>query len=549
MRTLLCLLMAVASLTAATQEPVVRDAGLWPFSATSPWNTALGDLATLQPIVSPRFAVAKGGCLNLAGFSHPVYLAAVSDPEVAIFRKGTATPFATVRVPVAAKPDPMGDAHLHIIDETHRSVIEMWQAVRNADGTITAAAVARNDLTDDGVYPAWHGVRAYGGSAVAGLIRSGELTRGIRHALAIAVEQAALNRNGPGGKGYVWPASSCDSNNAYSTSGNLFMGSLLAIPPQTDLRAAGLRGPALELGLALQDYGAYVTDCTGTNLSFYAEPTAAAEVEQVARGDIAKLVGMLQLVGNNTPSTIGGGGKRRRPAAPPFAPPGQQILDGGLPPVIASGPAEVTVQAGAAVVLTVSASGSEPLTYRWRRSGVGVGANTAELTLAAARPGDNGLYACTVSNPYGKAVTTPVRVTVIGGEEQKPARPSAEILAGWTARLQTAVTTTLRARRVPQYRSELLRGTVSIQELAADGTLTIAMNGGGSLQVPWTQLRDSELASLAGDLARGEDPAQHALAAFFLFLAGDVSTARTRLGRAGTEAAAVEALFPAVPGG
>lgn len=541
MRGLLILVLSALLLAAAGQEPVVRDAGRWPFSAASPWNIALGDQATYQPISSPRFAVGKGGSLNCTGFSHPVYVAGPGDPEVRILRKGVATPFATIRVPVEAKPDPFGDGHLHVINETRRSVVEMWQAVRNADGSITAAAVVSNDLTDDGVYPTWHGVRAYGGSAIAGLIRSGELTSGIRHALAVAVEQPALNRNGPGGKGYVWPASSCDNHNAYGTTGNLFMGSLLAIPPNVDLKASGLRGGALELAIALQDYGAYITDCTGCNLSFYAEPAAADEVAKVARGDVAKLVALLQVVGNNTQQTPGGGGRRRRAEAPPFAPPGLRISDGGLPPAIAVEPVETTVPAGSPLRLAVQAAGSEPLTYRWRRSGVAVG-NAAELVVAAARPADAGLYACTVANAYGRVVSAQVRVTVTGGEARAD-RPAAAVLAAWNGRLQAALRSAVAARRVPQYRSEPLRQTVSIREMDEGGTMTIAIPGGATLQVGWKQLRDAELASLAVDLARSGEAGAHALAAFFLLAAGDQQVAQTHLGRAGGEAAAVEAAF------
>lgn len=541
MRCLVALALSAVLLHGVSQDPVVRDAGIWPFSASSPWNLALGDKAAFQPIASPRFAIGKGGSLNAVGFSHPVYLAVAGDPEVRIFRRGVATPFATVRVPVDARPDAMGDGHLHIVDEQHRSVVEMWQAVRNADGSITAAAVVSNDLTDDGVYPNWHGVRAYGGSAVAGLIRRGELIGGIRHALAIAVEQAALNRNGPGGKGYVWPASSCDNNNAYGSTGNIFMGSLLAIPPTVDVRASGLRGPALEMAIALQDYGAYITDCTGSNLSFYAEAAAVEEAAQVGRGDVAKLVSLLQVVTNNTLLTIGGGGKRRRPDAPAFAPPGMRITDGGLPPVITAEPQGMVVQAGAEVRMVVQATGSEPLAYRWRRSGVAVG-NTAELVLASAKPGDSGQYTCMISNAYGRVVSTPIRVNVTG-EAEKPFRPAEALLTAWNLRLQTAVRASVQARRVPQYRSELLRDTVSIRDMSEDGEMTIAMKGGATLQVDWKQLHDPELASLAIDLARGDAPAQHAMAAFFLLLTGDQEAARIHLGRSGAEAAAVEAAF------
>lgn len=541
---ILVALSAIAALSAA-QEPVIRDAATWPFAATSPWNTALGDQAVFQPIASPRFSAAKGACINAVGFSHPVFIATASDPEVKVFKKGTAAPFATIRAPADARPDPKGDGHLHLIDETHRVVVEMWQAARTPDGGFIATAVARNDLTDDGVYPAWHGVRAYGGSAIAGLIRSGELVHGVRHTLAIAVEQAALNRNGPGGKSFTWPASASDNPAGYSNAGNLMMGTLLGIPPGVDVRGSGLRGAALELAIALQDFGAYITDCTGTNLSFYAEPAAAAEAAQIERADLAKVASWLQVVANNGVQSIGGGGKRRRPAAPAFAPPGMPVHDGGLAPVITTGPAEATVQAGGELRLAVVVAGSEPLAYRWKRGGAVVGGNAPELVISPVRTADSGLYACTISNPYGHAASTPVQITVAGSDPRPAARgrPPAPVVAAWMARLQEAVRGTLGRRGVPQYRSDSFRATMSVQDLAGDGTLTVAMEGGGSMQIPWSQLRDGELAQLAVDVARGDDPSRQALAAFFLLLGGDPAAARMRLARAGAEAAAIESAF------
>ena len=547
MRSLLFLVVTAAMLAAANApELVLRDAAAWPFAASSPWNTAIGDQAAFTAISSPRFASAKGGSVNATGFSHPVFIATAADPEIAIFKTGSASPFATVRVPAAAQPDAQGDGHLHLIDEQHRSVIEMWQAVRS-EGRITAVAVVRNDLTDDGVYGAWHGVRAYGGSAIAGLIRTGELKSGIRHALAIAVEQQSLNRSAPGGKGWVWPASSCDNHNAYGATGNLFMGSLLAIPPTVDLRKLGLGPEAVELAVALQDYGAYITDCTGSNLSFYAEPAAAEEAALVGRGEASRLVALLQAVANNGPQTIGGGGKPRRAAAPPFAPPGQGVSDGGTAPAITEASTDTAVDAGQALRLTVTATGSAPLTYRWRRGGVVVPGDSAVFEIASAQPADAGAYSCTVANRFGRIVSSRMRVTVGGDDGAAPARgpvrPDAATLTVWNGKLRAAVRASIAAHREPRFRSELLHAMATVHELADDGLLTIAVIDAGGMQVPWERLRDAELRDLALDVARGDAPEAHALAGFYLLLAGDALAARTRLERAGAAADQVEAAF------
>ena len=539
------LLHAAVATAATSAEPVGRDAALWPFAASSPWNSAVGDQAVFQPITSPRFAVKKGGILNSTGFSHPVFIAEPADPEVSIFKKGSGSAFAVVRVPLLAQPDAQGDGHLHIIDEQRRNVIEMWQAVRNADGSITAVAVVKNDLTDDGVYGSWHGVRAYGGSAIAGLIRSGELTGGIRHALAIAVEQQALNRNGPGGRGYVWPASSCDNKNSYSASGNLFMGSLLAIPPTVDVHKLGLGPQALEVAIAAQDYGAYITDCTGTNLSFYAEPAASEEVALTTRGELSQVVALLQVVSNNTVQSVGGGGLPRRPPAPPFVPPGQLVRAGGLPPVISEASPDTTVEAGQPLHLTVTASGGEPLAYRWKRSGLVLNVITPVFDLAAVQPGDAGIYTCTVSNQAGRTVVARMLVVVGGGAvaASMSTQPDAVVLAAWGKRLRTAVRASLVARRAPRFRAELFHAQATVQELAADDTLTIAVTDAGSLQLAWDKLRPSELCGLALDVTCTDQTEGHALAAFYLLLAGDTKAARGHLDFAGASAAGIAQAF------
>ncbi|MBI2901623.1 MAG: hypothetical protein HYY17_15680 [Planctomycetes bacterium] len=296
-----------------------RDPALWPFSATSPWNTPIGSNAVYEPETSPVFDTAGSSWLNLTDWTHPIYVARPTDPVRIFFGPG-GTPWGQFRVPAGAVPDPELDAHMHVISDDHLTVVETWQCVLLPDGNYFAEAFAVNNLKDEGVYDDWHGTRAYGGSAIAGLIRKGEITNGIRHALAVAVDSPAMNRNAPGGNPWVWPASSADTGNetSYGTTGNLYMGSLLAIPPSVNLDALALSPAGREIGRAMQDYGVYVVDSGGPNMIFYAEPTAAAEVPEGIENDLAILISFLQVVTNNTPSTPGGGGTPRRPAAPPF---------------------------------------------------------------------------------------------------------------------------------------------------------------------------------------------------------------------------------------
>ncbi len=292
-----------------------RDPALWPFEANDPWNHALGSGAQYTTITG-NFKHNGFAGVNCTHWSHPVFIATASDPVHSITSPGFN---GSIHVPANARPDPESDAHLHIIDETHTYVVETWGATVDGSGNISALAGFQNALKGPGVYPTNHGVRAYGGSAIGGLIRKGELTNGIPHALAISMYGNYLNRNGPGGHCYVWPASTCDGGNGsgYSSTGNLFMGSLLAIPPEVDITALGYgtSGPNYQAAKALQDYGGYIVDQSGGDFILYVEPAANSETTNFSPQAVVPL---LKVVTNNTPTSIGGGGTPRRPEPPPF---------------------------------------------------------------------------------------------------------------------------------------------------------------------------------------------------------------------------------------
>lgn len=299
--------------------PGTRDPALWPFARTSPWNTSIGSLASYAVETSPGLTLTHGW-INCTSWSHPVWIASATDP-VRTVRRADGSTCATLRVPDAARPDPEADGHMHLVDETHRIVVETYQASRPALDTIVATDCLTNDLEDAGVYDTWHGTRAYGGSAIGGLIRAGELTSGIHHVIAACTMRAAMNGHPPGGRPYVWPASSADSGweTTYATSGNVAMGSLLAIPPDVDVASLPVAPGMRVLAQALQDYGAYVVDACGDDLGFSAEPGAAAEIPGTMWEDLQVVLPLLRVVTNNGPASVGGGGTPRACLAPPFA--------------------------------------------------------------------------------------------------------------------------------------------------------------------------------------------------------------------------------------
>ena len=319
---LLLPLLGVGSELAKKRPPVVakepvsgaRSLATWPFAESSPWNTPLGSGAQLEPAAAPCSQTFRDATVasdvNAAEWSHPIYLARKSDPLVRVYLYGEVK--VSIHVPAAAEPaGPHGgdsDGHLHIIDPSQRFVDELYHAHRRPNGHLVADAYSRTDLRTSGVGQG--GVRAYGGSAIAGLIRQGELRSGIRHVLALALPRRA-QRLGP-----VWPATAQDDAAEKTYRGSVPMGQLVALPRDLDPAALGLGREGRALFRALQDYGAYDVD-SGNDFNLYAEPTAESELGTL-RDDWNKLRPLLRCVTNNLPATPGGPGARVAPAAPPL---------------------------------------------------------------------------------------------------------------------------------------------------------------------------------------------------------------------------------------
>ena len=74
-----------------------------------------------------------------------------------------------------------------------------------------------------------------------------------------------------------------------------------------------------------------------------------------------------------------------------------------LPPVIGTAPAAATVAVGQTATFSVTASGSGPLSYQWRKNGSNIpGATGASYTTLPATAADNGArFSVTVSNAKG----------------------------------------------------------------------------------------------------------------------------------------------------
>ncbi|MBI2924776.1 MAG: immunoglobulin domain-containing protein [Verrucomicrobia bacterium] len=84
------------------------------------------------------------------------------------------------------------------------------------------------------------------------------------------------------------------------------------------------------------------------------------------------------------------------------------------PPVITQGPANQTVVAGNSVTFTVTATGTEPLTYVWKRDGAILNGQTSQaLTINPVQASDAGTYTVEVTNAAGGPATASATLAVL----------------------------------------------------------------------------------------------------------------------------------------
>ena len=273
------------------------SSGVWrPFDDSSPWNTPIGDNPELEPDSATRIADLATSSqygshldVNIAGYSIPLFDADASTPKVMVSCDLGGLGFpgnngmnasAMVPWPAGATPDPQSDHHLLIIDHSSMTEWGMWNVVDDG-GQWHCGLGATMDLSGSGVRPlaegnpTWytsHGPRACGFALVAGLIRREEIAAGaIEHALIVAYPhiQAGI---------YTSPASTAQAkigSDAIETRG-IPCGGRIQYDPGVDVGGLGVSPAGQAILRALQQYGAYVGDYSGS-INLYAENSAEAQ--------------------------------------------------------------------------------------------------------------------------------------------------------------------------------------------------------------------------------------------------------------------------------
>ncbi|MFC1859062.1 immunoglobulin domain-containing protein [Thermodesulfobacteriota bacterium] len=126
--------------------------------------------------------------------------------------------------------------------------------------------------------------------------------------------------------------------------------------------------------------------------------------------------------------TGGGGGGRIAIHAMSYSYSGMATVSGGsgqnggsdgeegtiyAPPLITTHPQSQTLDPGDTATFTVEATGTEPLTYQWKKGGVDIdGANDSSYVIASVQESDQGNYNCHVTNIAGDATSYTVTLTV-----------------------------------------------------------------------------------------------------------------------------------------
>jgi hypothetical protein len=262
--------------------------GPWrPFNDQSPWNTKIPPNPELDPdsdALVADFASNGGFWININDYGIPAYYAAPSTPlqTVSVVPGIAGVGFdgnqAQVPIPAGAVPDPESDHHMCVVDSGRRTAWDMWNMQQTSSGW-TCSVGATIDLLGTGVRPLavdaepWYmavGARASGFPLIAGLILVDETKAGtINHALVVAYPTVRSRY-------YVSPASTAQGTTSEALPDRgIPCGGHLQLNPALDVESLGLSATGKAIARAMQEYGLFVGDYSGS-ISLYVESAPAS---------------------------------------------------------------------------------------------------------------------------------------------------------------------------------------------------------------------------------------------------------------------------------
>ncbi len=236
-----------------------------PYAGNSPWNegtaghahdaTATAALHTGSYLTSTVSVDSDSPGPN--DFSHPVYLAAGSDPNVSIsctqygcWDNGASVSSLQALIPSAARPAQGSDHHFGVI-QPNGTEVDCWDTSYTGGSTLSAAICTTGSITGAGVL---NPSATSGAALAAGLIRASELQSGvIPHALFMVTSCT---------NGFVYPGTSAASQ--CGGGAGIPIGAWIHLN-MTDAQIVASNAGTQAVLMALAHYGGFVLDTGGVN--------------------------------------------------------------------------------------------------------------------------------------------------------------------------------------------------------------------------------------------------------------------------------------------
>lgn len=357
--------------------PGTRDKTQWPYAQNSPANMPIGSGAVYQAagLTAPS---ALNSSAKVYVDTVEVVIASASDPPATVSTPGSFGDRDGGTISINGTLPHFPQSYL-VADATGSSQPNEIADIIDADGVTVRRINAMchtapgaqvfgfnyGNSDGNGTFSAGpitaqfpHGGHATQLNGMAHALRAADFTGpAIRHALGLELcGPRNYKYSGSVGTSFRWPAVQCDSyaGTAWTATGNgtspngthysftygslnpslpsyMQIGALLAIHPSkvyADYAVTTALGK--KFFDCLQNYGGYALDDSAgydywnsANLTIradaYSALNAVGGLTQAVRDEIARMIGDLYVITNNSSSTIGGGGTPRQPLAPPFA--------------------------------------------------------------------------------------------------------------------------------------------------------------------------------------------------------------------------------------
>lgn len=256
------------------------------FEPTSYWNAPVGAnvpvdtdspaiISWLQSDNTTNY-VRLGGTSSDGAWGNPVYWSRSTDPTYTVVNTCSIRQppeFASVRIPVGARPDPSSDAAMTVYDRNAGIEYAFWHTSNDAARDVWSACggavyyLGSNGLhrdlaaSDDPRNTGHRGVPPSTYAVLYSEIQAGS----IDHVLKISVNTTKC--------AHVFPmvGDECGTTAAYAPP----EGTRIRIDPALDLSKLGLKSAALVIAKALQRYGAVIGDQSGGPVTLKVENTIA----------------------------------------------------------------------------------------------------------------------------------------------------------------------------------------------------------------------------------------------------------------------------------